>query len=82
MKMIQQLINYNEVRYQYTLLQYNDQVVKVYVCRPVAVSKEFTKSMPPGDLTYNRAVLVRAPSGASTEAVRMSDGDSPVAGRF
>ena len=40
-------MSYSEVRYQYTLLQYNDQAVKVYVCRPVAVQKEFTKSVPP-----------------------------------
>ena len=33
------LMNYNEVRSQYTLLQYNDIVVKVhvYVYRPVAI---------------------------------------------
>ena len=46
-----ELMNYNEFRFQYTLLQYDYQIVKVYVCRPVAVWTEFTKSMPPGDLT-------------------------------
>ena len=46
-----ELANYNEVGYQHTLLQYNHPLVKVYVCRPVAVRKEFTKSMPPGDLS-------------------------------
>ena len=45
-------MNYNEIRYQYTgtLSQYNDEVVKVYVCPPVAIWREFTKSMPPCSL--------------------------------
>ena len=41
----------NEVTYQYTLLQYNDQVAKVHVCRSVSIGEEFTKSMPSGNLT-------------------------------
>ena len=45
-----ELMNYNEVIYRYTLSQYNDQVVKVNVFRPIVVPKVFTKSMPPGDL--------------------------------
>ena len=46
-----EVMNYNMVRYQYTLFKYNVQVAKVYVCRPFAVRKEFTKSMPPYDLS-------------------------------
>ena len=46
-----ELLNYNEVGFQYTLLQYDYQIAKFHVFRPVAVPKEFTKSMPPGELT-------------------------------
>ena len=71
------------MRYQNTLLQYNDLFAKVYVYRPVAVWKEFTKSMPPSDLTYNRAVPVWAPSSAWTEAAgRRTETVCMVNGRF
>ena len=40
-----ELINYSDIRYPYvcTLLKYNDQIAKVYVCRPVAARKKVPK---------------------------------------
>ena len=50
----------------------------MYVCRPVAVWKEFTKLMPPGELTVIGRCLDDDSEWCS---VRRLDGDSPVAGR-
>ena len=65
-------MNYNEVIYKYTRLEYNDQVTKV------AIRNEFSKVMPPGDLT----VIGRcSDDDFNPGSVRFLDGDIPVAGR-
>ena len=75
-------MNYNGIRYQCTFLQYNDQVAKVYVCRPVAVQEEFTKIFAARRSVGYRTLLgrclitERCPSGLrQVEAIWSPDGE-------
>ena len=69
-------MNYYEITYQFTHLQYNDRVAKVheYVCRPERIHN-IKISMPPGDLTVIGLIIGRPGS------VGRLDGGSPVAGQ-